>query len=46
MAGVRSNPLKSGKYQGFFVDYRGKMKFFVGTRKKSETVGLLKKSID
>jgi integrase len=46
MAGVRSKALKSGKYQGFFVDYCGKMKFFVGTRKKSETFSIAKRLED
>ena len=46
MAGVRSKVLKSGKYQGFFVDYHGKMKFFVGTRKKTETLSIAKRFED
>ncbi|MFH1743386.1 MAG: site-specific integrase [bacterium] len=37
MAGVRKKALRSGKYQGWFVDYSGKRKFFVGTHIRSET---------
>ncbi|MFH1740578.1 MAG: site-specific integrase [bacterium] len=37
MSGVRKTPQTSGKFQGWFVDYTGKRRFFVGTRNKSET---------
>jgi len=36
MAGVRKNP-RNGKYQGWYNDRNRKLKFFTGTRKKSET---------
>ncbi len=38
MAGVRRKPIKSGKYQGWFTDYTGKRKFFVGTRSRTDTL--------
>ena len=37
MAGVRSKPLRGGKYQGWFFDANGDRKFFTGTRSKKET---------
>lgn len=37
MAGVRSKPLRSGKYQGWFIDHTGKQCYFVGTRNKTQT---------
>ncbi len=37
MAGVRSKPLRGGKYQGWFIDAKGDRKFFTGTRNKKET---------
>ena len=37
MAGVTSNPLPSGKYRGWYVDYTGKRRFFVGTRRRTGT---------
>ncbi len=37
MAGVRSKPLRGGKYQGWFIDANGDRKFFTGTRSKKET---------
>ena len=37
MAGVRSKPLRGGKYQGWFFDAKGERKFFTGTRSKKET---------
>jgi len=38
MSGVRKSPLNSGKYQGWFIDYTGKRKFFVGTHDKADTL--------
>jgi len=38
MSGVRKTALPSGKYQGWFIDYTGKRKFFVGTRDKADTL--------
>lgn len=37
MSGVRKQPLRGGKYQGWFVDSLGNRKFFTGTRSKKET---------
>lgn len=37
MAGVRNKPLKSGKYRGWYYDYKGDQKFFTGTKLKSKT---------
>jgi hypothetical protein len=37
MAGVCSKPLRSGKYQGWFIDHTGKQRYFVGTRSKTQT---------
>ncbi len=37
MAGVRKKPQSNGKYQGWFTDYKGDRKFFIGTKKKTET---------
>ena len=38
MAGVRKKPLKSGNYQGYFVNHEGKRRFFVGTDSRRETL--------
>ena len=47
MAGVRSKPnKKSGKYQAWFVDHRGKRKFFVGTQRRSETLKIAQRLED
>ena len=35
MAGVRNMPTAGGKFQGWFVDYRGKRKFFAGTKSRT-----------
>ncbi len=40
MAGVRKKPLSGGKYQGWFLDFRGKRKFFSGTHSRRETLQL------
>ena len=37
MAGVRKKALGSGKYQGWYMDYRGTRKYFVGTSNRAET---------
>lgn len=46
MAGVRKKPKQSGKYEGWFVDWRGKRKFFVGTKKKTETLHMAQRLED
>jgi integrase len=38
MAGVRAKRRAQGKFQGWFIDYRGKQKFFEGTRSRAETM--------
>ena len=38
MSGIRKKALKSGKFQGWFIDFNGERKFFVGTRNKSESL--------
>ena len=43
MAGVRKKPKSSGKYQGWFIDYKGDRKFFIGTKRKSETLRMAEK---
>lgn len=42
MAGVRKNPLKSGKYRGFYTDYRGRKADFTGTTSPNETKAMAK----
>lgn len=37
MAGVRSKPLRSGKYQAWFINRYGGQEFFTGTRNKTQT---------
>jgi len=46
MAGVRKKPKSSGKYQGWFTDYKGDRKFFIGTKRKSETLRMAEKFED
>ena len=46
MAGARAKPKHSGKYQGWFIDYKGDRKFFTGTKKKSETLRMAEKFED
>ncbi len=46
MAGVRSKPLSSGKYRGWFTDHTGKQRFFTGTRHKSQTRRMAQKVED
>ena len=46
MAGVRRKPKKGGKYQGYFVDWSGKRKFFTGTQRKSETLKIAQRLED
>ena len=38
MAGVRTKAQPNGKYVGWFIDYRGKQKFFTGTHKRAESL--------
>lgn len=37
MPGIRKNPIRGGKYQGWFYDKDGKRRFFTGTHSKRET---------
>ena len=37
MAGTRTKPLRSRKYQGWFTDLQGNRRFFVGTKKRAGT---------
>jgi len=46
MAGVRSTPRGSGKYQGWFVDARCKRKYFTGTGSRAETRRMAKRLED
>ena len=46
MAGARNKPLDNKKYQGWFIDYKGDRKFFIGTKKKSETLRMAEKFED
>ena len=46
MAGVRRKPQANGKYQGYFLDHIGRRKFFVGTRKKAETLRMAERLED
>lgn len=46
MAGIRKKPKSSGKYQGWFIDYKGDRKFFAGTKRKSETLRMAEKFED
>ncbi|MCZ6875099.1 MAG: hypothetical protein O7G88_16495 [bacterium] len=46
MAGVRSKPLRSGKYQGWFIDRTGKQRYFVGTSNKTQTRRMAKRLED
>jgi hypothetical protein len=43
MAGARKRPSSSGRYQGFFVDYNGKKKYFTGSKRRSETIRIARK---
>ena len=40
MAGACKQPLDSGRYKAWFMDWAGKQKFFVGTRNRRETVAM------
>jgi len=41
MAGARKQPNEgSGKYQGYFIDWQGRRKFFIGTTSRKETIKL------
>ena len=46
MAGVRNEPLSSGKYRGWFTDMNGKQKAFTGTKKKAETLRMAQRLED
>jgi len=42
MAGVRTEPVSSGKYRGWFIDQNGKQRYFTGTRNKKATLAKAK----
>lgn len=46
MAGTRKKPSKSGKYQGWFIDWQGVRKFFYGTTNRKETESIARKLED
>ena len=47
MAGVRGRPrTKGGNYQGFFIDEKGRKKYFTGTASKRETLQIARKLED
>jgi len=46
MAGVRKKKLSSGKFQGYYTDFKGKQKFFTGTHGKAETLKIAQKIED
>ncbi len=46
MAGIRKKPLANGKYQGWFMDYRGRQKFFTGTTNQRETMRIAERLED
>jgi integrase len=46
MAGVRSKPSGSGRYQGFFEDENRKKRYFVGSASKAETRQIARKLED
>jgi len=46
MAGVRIEPNTSGKYQAWFIDFKGNRKFFTGTRHKADTLKIAQRLED
>ena len=46
MAGTRSKPNRTGKFQAYFVDFTGKRKFFTGTHRKIETLKIAQRLED
>ena len=46
MAGVRNEALPSGKYQGWYFNYRGKRTFFVGTCRRMQTLRMAERIED
>ena len=40
MAGICREPLNNGKYKSWYMDWRGKQKFFVGTTNPKETLAM------
>lgn len=46
MAGVRKKANRAGKYQGWYFDYSGKRKFFMGIRNRAETLRMAQKLED
>jgi len=45
MAGVRAKPRK-GKYQGWYIDYEGKRRYFTGSRNRKETLSMAQRLED
>jgi len=46
MAGVRKKPQPNGKFCAWFIDMKGRQKFFAGTRSKSETLRIAERLED
>ena len=46
MAGTRRQPSSSGRYQGFYIDHKGKKRYFTGSAKRSETIRMARKLED
>ena len=46
MAGVRRNPLPSGKFQGWYIDHTGKRTFFVYSSSRSQTLRIAQRLED
>ena len=46
MAGVRSKPLSSGKYRGWFMDVNREQKFFTGPKSRTETLRMAERLED
>ncbi len=46
MAGVRTKPGASGKFQGWFTQYSGRRKFFWGTHNRQETLRIARRLED
>lgn len=46
MAGIRPEPRDNGKYVGWYVDYTGRQRTIVGTRKPAQTLRMMRKLED
>lgn len=46
MAGARSKPNSSGRFQGFFINQYGRKEYFTGSAKRSETLRIARKLED